>query len=40
MTMESFLGTVWFSVLVFVAGAWLGGPLFKWVWAKLPFGKD
>lgn len=36
--MDSILGTVWWSALMFVAGAWIGRPLFSWVWKKLPFG--
>jgi hypothetical protein len=33
------LGTTFFTILVFVAGALIGQPLYKWVWAKLPWNK-
>jgi hypothetical protein len=33
------LGTIWFSVLVFVAGAVIGTPLWNWVSPKLPWNK-
>lgn len=33
------LGTGFFAIVVFVAGALVGQPLWKWVWAKLPFSK-
>ncbi len=37
--MESILGTIWFTILVFVAGTVCGAPL--WAWAKkfLPWNK-
>lgn len=38
--MDDFLGTIWWSVLMFVAGALIGTPLWKWVSTKLPWGKD
>ncbi len=33
------LGTGFFTLVVFVAGALLGQPLWKWIWSKLPFSK-
>jgi hypothetical protein len=38
--MDSFLGTIWWSVLVFVAGAALGTPLWNWVKTYMPWNKD
>ena len=37
--MADFLGTAWWSVLMFVAGALIGAPLWKWVSTKLPWNK-
>ena len=37
--MASFLGTIWFSVLVFVAGALIGTPLWNWAKSHLPWNK-
>jgi hypothetical protein len=37
--MSEFLGTAWWSVLMFVAGALIGAPLWKWVAAKMPWNK-
>lgn len=36
---SSFLGTVFYTVVVFVAGAFIGKPLWDWVSAKLPWNK-
>jgi len=36
--MDHILGTVWWSVLMFVLGGLVGGPVGKWLWKKLPFG--
>jgi hypothetical protein len=36
---ESALGTVFFTVVVFVAGALVGAPLWKWVSGFLPWNK-
>ena len=36
---DSALGTVWWSVLVFVAGALVGAPLWNWIKSKLPWNK-
>lgn len=33
------LSVVWWSVLMFVAGALVGGPAWKWLSAKLPWNK-
>ena len=35
--MESILGTVWFTALVFVAGAFIGKPMWDWIKTKLPW---
>ena len=35
--MESILGTVWFTALVFVAGALVGTPLWNWAKSKFPW---
>jgi hypothetical protein len=37
--MSSTLGTVFYTVVVFVAGALIGGPLWKWIDSKLPWNK-
>ena len=37
--MDSFLVTIWFSVLVFVAGALIGTPLWNWAKSYLPWNK-
>jgi hypothetical protein len=37
---SSTLGTVFYSVVIFVAGALIGAPLWKWVDKKLPWNKD
>lgn len=31
------LGTVFFTVVVFIAGALIGAPLWKWMKAKMPW---
>jgi hypothetical protein len=36
---QNALGTTFYTVVVFVAGALIGQPLWKWVWSKLPFSK-
>lgn len=36
---SSTLGTVFYSVVVFVAGALIGAPLWKWVDKKFPWNK-
>ena len=33
------IGTTFFALAMFVAGALIGQPLWKWAWAKLPFSK-
>ena len=38
--MESFLGTVWWSILVFAAGALVGVPAWNWVRKFFPWNKD
>jgi hypothetical protein len=37
---SSTLGTVFYSVVVFVAGALIGTQLWNWVNGKLPWNKD
>jgi len=37
--MSSILGTVFFSIVIFVAGAFIGRPLFGWVTKWLPWNK-
>ena len=34
------LGTLWWSVLMFVAGGLIGVPMWNWVKGYLPWGKD
>jgi len=34
---EGFLGTIWFTALVFVAGAFIGAPMWNWVKEKFPW---
>jgi|688.fasta_scaffold00026_6 hypothetical protein len=36
---SSFLGTVFYTAMVFVAGALIGKPLWDWVAPKLPWNK-
>jgi len=36
---SSALGTVFYTVAVFVAGALIGKPLWDWISAKLPWNK-
>jgi len=36
---QNALGTTFYTIVVFVAGALIGQPLYKWVWTKLPWGK-
>jgi len=35
--MNDILGTVFFSILMFAAGALIGGPLFGWLKNKMPW---
>ena len=35
---QSALGTVFYTVVIFVAGALIGTPLWNWVKSKLPWG--
>lgn len=37
--MSSTLGTIFYTVVVFVAGALIGGPLWNWIDSKLPWNK-
>jgi hypothetical protein len=37
--MDSFLGTVFYSVLIFIAGAFVGAPLWGWVRKMFPWNK-
>ncbi len=37
--MSEILGTVFFSVLMFAAGALVGGPFFGWLKKKMPWGE-
>lgn len=37
--MAHFLGTLWWSILMFAAGALIGRPLFAWIASKLPWSK-
>ncbi len=37
--LDSALGTVFFTVVVFVAGALIGAPLWNWVSKMLPWNK-
>jgi hypothetical protein len=37
--LNSVLGTVFYSVVVFVAGALLGTPLWNWITKQLPWNK-
>ena len=37
--MDNILGTIWWSVIMFIAGAFLGASLWKWVSPKLPWNK-
>lgn len=36
---SSTLGTVFYSIVVFVAGALIGAPLWSWINKKLPWNK-
>lgn len=37
--LSSVLGTTFFAIVVFVAGAFIGKPLWDWVSPKLPWNK-
>lgn len=37
--MDHFLGTTWWSALMFVAGALMGPPLWRWLNAKMPWSR-
>ncbi len=37
--MDGFLGTIWWSVLMFVAGALIGTPLWGWAKSFMPWNK-
>jgi|TARA_R100001082_G_scaffold87168_1_gene53671 hypothetical protein len=37
--LSSTLGTVFYSVVVFVAGALIGSPMWNWLKTKLPWNK-
>jgi hypothetical protein len=37
---NDFLGTTFFTVVVFIAGALIGTPLWNWVKKFLPWNKD
>lgn len=37
---SAFLGTVWWSVLMFIAGTVVGAPLWNWAKSYLPWNKD
>jgi len=36
---DSLLGTIFYSVVVFITGALIGKPLFTWVADKMPWSK-
>jgi len=36
-TLDGFLGTFWFMGLVFIAGAFIGPPMWNWVKEKFPW---
>jgi hypothetical protein len=36
--MNELLGTVFYTIVVFAAGALIGGPLFGWLKNKMPWG--
>ena len=35
--MDSILGTIWFTAVVFVAGALVGAPLWNWIKSQFPW---
>jgi hypothetical protein len=35
--MDSILGTVFYTIVIFAAGALIGGPLFGWLKDKMPW---
>tara|TARA_Y100000034_G_C6645047_1_gene282136 strand:+ start:270 stop:395 length:126 start_codon:yes stop_codon:yes gene_type:complete len=37
--LQSTLGTIFYTVVIFVAGALIGKPLFTWVNEKMPWNK-
>jgi hypothetical protein len=39
LVLSSTLGTVFYSIVVFVAGALIGAPLWNWINKKLPWNK-
>tara|TARA_Y100000004_G_scaffold60803_1_gene68027 strand:+ start:62 stop:196 length:135 start_codon:yes stop_codon:yes gene_type:complete len=38
-TVSGFLGTIWFTALVFIAGTVIGAPLWNWAKGYLPWNK-
>lgn len=40
LALASFFGTVWWTVLVFIAGTVIGAPLWTWIKSKLPWNKQ
>ncbi len=39
MDMSSVLGTMWFTVIVFIAGALIGAPMWSWMRKQFPWNK-
>jgi len=39
LALAGFLGTIWWSVLMFIAGTVVGAPMWNWIRKKLPWNK-
>ena len=37
--MSEILGVVFYTVVVFAAGVWVGAPMFSWLQNKMPWSK-
>ena len=36
---NSTLGTIFYSMVIFAAGAWMGRPMMNWLYCKMPWTK-
>ena len=36
-SVDSMIGTLWFTALVFIAGAFIGAPMWNWLKQKFPW---
>jgi hypothetical protein len=38
--LSSWLGTAFYSVCIFMVGAWIGRPMLGWLGSKMPWSED